>query len=124
MNEGCKQVSLMSFFKDQKLKKLTFSRGLLTLTIKHIKGIFSSTHFQLRQLCFHKCFLTSLLSKLIFLSYLSLVLKSCGTGVALHSPSICMSSSDLTRLLASCSLSEPRLLQIESISSIKIVLGA
>lgn len=45
-------------------------------------------------------------------------------GLYINSPSIWISSSDLTRLLASCSLSEPRLLQIESISSIKIVLGA
>jgi hypothetical protein len=36
----------------------------------------------------------------------------------------CTSSSDLTRLDASCSDSEPRLEQSESISSIKMVLGA
>lgn len=39
-------------------------------------------------------------------------------------PSIWMSSSDLTLLLASCSLDEPRLEQIASISSMNMVLGA
>ena len=39
-------------------------------------------------------------------------------------PSICMSSSDFTLLLASCSLSLPLLLPMESISSMNIVLGA
>ena len=41
-----------------------------------------------------------------------------------YKPSICMSSSDLTRRLASCSESDPRRAHIESISSTKIVLGA
>ena len=39
-------------------------------------------------------------------------------------PSICISNSDLTLRLASCSDPEPRLEHIESISSINIVLGA
>jgi len=39
-------------------------------------------------------------------------------------PSIWTSSSDLTLLLASCSDSEPRREHSESISSMKIVLGA
>ena len=39
-------------------------------------------------------------------------------------PSICISNSDFTLRLASCSDPEPRLEHIESISSINIVLGA
>lgn len=39
-------------------------------------------------------------------------------------PSICIRSSDLTRLEASCSDSEPLREQSESISSMKMVLGA
>ena len=47
-----------------------------------------------------------------------------GSSSRLDIPSICTSSSDLTLLLASCSLSLPRLEQRLSISSMKMVLGA
>ena len=49
------------------------------------------------------------------------------SGVLMHVeslPSICTKSSDFTLRLASCSLSEPLLLPMESISSMKMVLGA